>query len=197
MKEKHVTILEEPGTKYLGYVTSSSAINLSNLSCLCCKGCTMNTGKHTEAIRRMKEKLQRQLKEIIFHLYSNELPLHHLLGKINWNTSGSHAFTGLVVKNLYTCHSLSIAVFEPIDCNLEKLFPKIEDEAQTRNTCWTFANLFHRVLGKGANNRPGKLFHAVWLTTSNRVIRLYIRTDCLSQSLRSLTKYVIQVYAPG
>ena len=42
---------------------------------------------------------------------------------------------------------------------------------------------------------PGKLGYARWLTTENRILRVYISTPDPSSKLISLVKYVIHVYA--
>ncbi|GBN35951.1 hypothetical protein AVEN_270990-1 [Araneus ventricosus] len=46
------------------------------------------------------------------------------------------------------------------------------------------------------DNSPGKLSHARWLTTRNRLLRLYIGTSSPSQNLIILMKYLMPVYAP-
>ncbi|GBM91708.1 hypothetical protein AVEN_14913-1 [Araneus ventricosus] len=46
------------------------------------------------------------------------------------------------------------------------------------------------------DNSPGKLSHVRWLTSANRLLRLYIGTSNPSQNLIILVKYVMLVYAP-
>ncbi|CAH1111453.1 unnamed protein product [Psylliodes chrysocephalus] len=43
---------------------------------------------------------------------------------------------------------------------------------------------------------PGKMGHARWLTTANRLLRLYISTELLSENLILLANFVMKVYAP-
>lgn len=43
---------------------------------------------------------------------------------------------------------------------------------------------------------PGKMSHARWLTTANRLLRLYVATSNTSSSLNILTQYILMVYAP-
>lgn len=47
-----------------------------------------------------------------------------------------------------------------------------------------------------ANIRPGKIFHARWLTRASRILRLYVSTNKPSNNLRTLATYVIKVYVP-
>lgn len=42
---------------------------------------------------------------------------------------------------------------------------------------------------------PGKMAHARWITTANRILRLYVATETPSESLLILSQYVIKVYA--
>ena len=44
---------------------------------------------------------------------------------------------------------------------------------------------------------PGKMAHARWLTTANRIMRLYVSTIDPSESLQLIANYVAMVYAPG
>ena len=43
---------------------------------------------------------------------------------------------------------------------------------------------------------PGNISHSRWLTTENRIFRLYASKDCPSDNLIALTTFVIRVYAP-
>ncbi|KAF2902020.1 hypothetical protein ILUMI_04171 [Ignelater luminosus] len=47
-----------------------------------------------------------------------------------------------------------------------------------------------------ANRQPGKMVHSRWLTSANRLLRLYVSTFNLSENLQLLVNYVIKVYAP-
>ena len=47
-----------------------------------------------------------------------------------------------------------------------------------------------------ANKEPGPLIHSRWLTTANRILRLYVSSTSPSTELVVLTDYVLRVYAP-
>lgn len=47
-----------------------------------------------------------------------------------------------------------------------------------------------------ARKSPGNISHARWLTTANRILRLYITESKPSKNLTKLAKYVVLVYAP-
>ena len=38
--------------------------------------------------------------------------------------------------------------------------------------------------------------HSRWLTTANRILRLYVSTDKPSQALKIIIEYIMKVYAP-
>lgn len=47
-----------------------------------------------------------------------------------------------------------------------------------------------------ANRDPGKISHARWLTTANRILRVYVSSENPSENLKILTKYIVLVYGP-
>ena len=46
-----------------------------------------------------------------------------------------------------------------------------------------------------SKREPGKLNHSRWLTTANRLLRLYVASADPSDSLKTLARYVVTVYA--
>ena len=50
---------------------------------------------------------------------------------------------------------------------------------------------------KLANLRPGKMVHSRWLTTANRIIRLYVSVEDPSETLKTFANFISTVYAPG
>ncbi|KAK0069077.1 hypothetical protein Bpfe_001259 [Biomphalaria pfeifferi] len=47
-----------------------------------------------------------------------------------------------------------------------------------------------------ARRNPGKMAHSRWLTTANRILRVYISQQNPTHSLQMLATYIMQVYAP-
>lgn len=47
-----------------------------------------------------------------------------------------------------------------------------------------------------ANRNPEKITHSRWLTIANRILRLYVSSVKPSKNLRTLTQFVVKVYAP-
>ena len=94
--EEHVTVLAEPGSRYLGHCLPSSGtaknianslieffkdkqIDLNKIQAIRCDGTNSNVGWKTGVIRRLEEKFKRPLHWNICQLHGNELPLRHLL----------------------------------------------------------------------------------------------------------------------
>lgn len=216
-QEDHLSLIQEPGSKYIGHVippsgkaldicnaiweyTSQNEISLSELVCLGCDGCPTNTGKNGGVIRKLEEKLGRPMQWVVCQLHCNELPLRHLLEKLDGKTSGPHGFVGPLGKSLADCHTLDPVDFQPIECELDGLFPDTitdlsSDQQYLLDICKAVSS---GVCPTGlAGRSPGKLSHARWLTTANRILRLYISTRSPSSSLQELAKFVMKVYAPG
>ncbi|KAB0805378.1 hypothetical protein PPYR_02348 [Photinus pyralis] len=49
---------------------------------------------------------------------------------------------------------------------------------------------------KLSKRSPGKMVHSRWLTTANRILRLYVSTDEPSENLVILVTFILKVYAP-
>ena len=94
--EEHVTVLAEPGSRYLGHSAPSSdiaknianslieickekQIDINKIQSIGCDGSNTNVGWKTGVIRRFEENFQRPLHWIICQLHGNELPLRQLL----------------------------------------------------------------------------------------------------------------------
>ncbi|GBM56068.1 hypothetical protein AVEN_123210-1 [Araneus ventricosus] len=48
-----------------------------------------------------------------------------------------------------------------------------------------------------ARRSPGTLSHSRWLTTANRVPRLYVSSPAPSLKLKQITEFVMEVYTPN
>src|SRR6218665_3265107 len=47
-----------------------------------------------------------------------------------------------------------------------------------------------------AAQRPGPIVHSRWLTTANRILRLYVGSDDPSDNLKILVTFIMKVYGP-
>lgn len=99
-QEDHLSLIQEPGSKYVGHVNplSGKAIDIANaileyvaeknitlteLVCVGCDGCQANTRKHNSVIRVLEERLGRPLQWVVYQLHTNKLPLKHLFDHLD------------------------------------------------------------------------------------------------------------------
>ena len=211
--EEHISLVEEPGAEYVGHysVTCGSAegiskgfflyakeknIDLKDLVAIGCDGTVVNTGEKGGAIRMIEQKLNKPVHHFICQLHANELPLRHLVEKIDGKTSGPHGFTGPIGKELTTCENLPIVAFEKIDA--EEPIVHCKD----LSTDQKYLLDIHKTITTGvcpsdlAHRKPGKMAHSRWVTTANRLLRLYISTNNPSKKFLSIVNYIMQVYVP-
>lgn len=121
--------------------------------------------------------------------------MSHLLEHVDGPTTGPRAFSGPIGKVLSKCEQLPISVFEKIKVNL----PEVNNRELTINQqyLWEITNAVsngHCPLAL-SKREPGKLNHSRWLTTANHLLRLYVANADPSDSLKTLARYVVTVYA--
>lgn len=211
--EEHVSVIKEPDSIYLGYVTPSQGtaktieisinallfaknISTDDLLAIGCDGTVTNTGKFSGVIRLFEKRLQRPLQWIICMLHLNELPLRHLFDYIDGKTSGPSSYNGPIGKLLDKCEMRAVVEFEPIPGQLPTLKPDDLSTDQKYLYEITSAAITGRCSDDLANKSPGKMSHARWLTKANRILRLYISSPTPSNNLISLAHYIVRVYAP-
>jgi hypothetical protein len=209
--EEHISLIEEPGSKYIGHVTpaSGSADGIKDsimcflkdrcLDTLIAVGCdetNVNTGRIGGTIRLLEEELHKPLQWLVCQLHANELPLRHLLKHVDGGTSGPRAFTGPIGKELSGCEHLPPVAFAPIEGHLQDInrVDLSTDQRYLYEMC--------KSVSKGhcslplSRRDPGALSHSRWLTTANRLLRLYVATENPSCNLTTVVTYIVRVYAP-
>ena len=216
-QEDHLSLIQEPGSKYIGHIKPLSGkavdiansileymteknISLSELVCVGCDGCPTNIGKNNGVISILEKKLGRPLQWVVCQLHANELPLRHLFECLDGETSGPSGYSGPIGQVLVNCHKLPPVKFRPIKSPVEELFPDLKKELSTDQK---YMFDICRIVSVGecppgfGDGSPGMLNHARWVTTANRILRLYIASDSPSQTLKEMTNYVVKVYAPS
>ena len=211
--EEHIVLIQEPESKYLGHISplSGSAQNIlrsmldflqsSSMSTNClkavgCDGTNCNTGHKAGIITSLENSLGRPLQWIICQLHANELPLRHLVQHLDGSTTGPRAFNGPIGKALEQCEKLPFVNFKQIESSLPDM-PTTDlssDQKYMYDMCqvimsgiWTEAMPLRN---------PGNLNHSRWLTTGNRILRLYVATKNPSTNLVTLATFIMKVYAP-
>lgn len=209
--EEHISIINEPGSSYLGHVSplSGSAQDIKNAICailteknidktkilaIGCDGTVVNTGNVGGVICRIEKELGRHLHWC--QLHSNELPLRHIIEHSDGTTSGPRGISGLISKSLATCEKLPVIEYYPIECELPDVDGQQLSTDQKISFRYIKAVSSEEFPVSLATRNPGKLSHARWLTTANRVLRFYVSTTNPSENLREISTFVIKVYAP-
>lgn len=215
--EEHITLIEEPYSIFLGHISPSSGssaniknaiidffnenqTSLDNVLAIGADGTNVNTGVNNGAIRLLELHMGHPVQWLICMFHFNELPLRHLVLHLDGTTSGPTAFSGTIGKALAKCHDLSIVKFEARQNNLPSGLHDVADLAISKDQQYLYnickAIEIGEVTDSLAKKEPGPLVHSRWLTTANRILRLYVASTSLSTELVLLTDYVLRVYAP-
>lgn len=212
IKEEHVVILAEPGSLYMGHLTpkSGSAENirkcivtflkstntdLNKLVAIGSDGTVVNTGSKNGVISQLEHFVGRPLHWFVCLLHCNELPLRHLFQELDGKTSGPKQFSGRIGQSLLSCERLKVVGFRAIPVELPAVDLKdlSSDQKYLYEICSAISE--GRLATDLENREPGKMAHSRWLTMANRVLRLYVSTESPSESLITLTEFIVKVYA--
>lgn len=213
ISESHYTLLQAPGYKYLGHTAPDSGnaidilksfteffevkgISLNELLIIGGDGTNVNTGWLGGLIALLENQLNRPLQWMICQLHANELPLRHLMEELDGGTEGPEAFSGEIGKSLKHCTEYPIVKFKTRHCELPIIDKK--DLSTDQSYLYDICNSISSGVCSDRLSKlePGKMGHARWLTTANRILRTYISTKKPSKNLITLTDFVLKVYAP-
>ena len=118
---------------------------------------------------------------------------------IDGRTSGPNLFSGPIGLQLPVCTTLPVQNFERIEVAREFIINLMvnedlsSDQKYLRDIIISISDgCVTRTL---ANRSPGKLGYARWLTTANRILRIYVATEDPSANMKTICKYIIHVYA--
>ncbi|KAF0705713.1 Uncharacterized protein FWK35_00035610 [Aphis craccivora] len=212
--EEHISLIQEPGSKYIGHTTptNGSALQIKNsiinfletnnivtseIVAIGCDGTVVNTGFKTGVIRQIEKHLKKPLQWLICQLHANELPLRHLFQHLDGKTSGPNGFSGSLGKQLEICHKLPIVEFARIESNLPYLKNEVElstDQKYLYEMCLSISNGNCSI--DLSRRNPGKQAHSRWLTTANRILRLYISMQSPTENIKILAEFILKVYGP-
>lgn len=214
--EEHVSVLAEPGSIYLGHTTPNRGTGkeiqisittllegqrwkLDDLICVGCDGTATNTGWKGGVIQNLEQYLKRPLQWCVCLLHANELPLRHLFSTLDGPTSGPKEYSGPIGKQLVGCETKTPVSFCAVAGNLPDLPRNVIDDLSTdQKYLYQMSNAVSTgfCAPELANRQPGKMAHSRWLTTANRILRLYISTLHPTENLKLLVNYVVKAYAP-
>lgn len=120
VREEHISLIQEPGSHYIGHLTpdtgtsksitssimdffSAKEVDTSQVVVIGCDGTAVNTGLRGGVIKLIEEKLGHPVHWLVCLLHANELPLRHLIHTVDGKTTGPSTFTGTIGKQLPDC----------------------------------------------------------------------------------------------
>ncbi|GBM52562.1 hypothetical protein AVEN_138532-1 [Araneus ventricosus] len=138
-------------------------------------------------IRCLEFKYGKPLQWVICLLQFNELTLRHLFVTLDGPTNGPKSHSGNIGKVLLTCETLPVTNFEIIDGEL----PTTDRRDLSKDQMYLL-EISQTVRSSNcsdelARRSPVTLSLSCWLTTTNRVLRLYVSSPATSLNLKSLS----------
>ncbi|KAL4084226.1 hypothetical protein QTP88_028052 [Uroleucon formosanum] len=209
--EERISLIQEPESKYISHAkpTNGSALQIKNsiinfletnnivtsdIVAIGCDGTVVNTGFRTKVIWQIEEHLKKPLQWFICQLHANELPLRHLFQHLDGKTTGPNGFSDSIGKQLEICHKLPVVEFVRIESNLPYLKNEVDlstDQKYLFEMCLSISNGNCSI--DLSRRNPGKQTHSRWLTTANRILRLYISIKSPTENLKILAEFLLKV----
>ena len=118
-------------------------------------------------------------------MHANTLPLRHLFQTLDGKTTGSKGYSRNIGKMLDGCEKLDVVNFKLIPFDLLNM-SQIYLSTDQQYLYDIYQSVSAEKLSEGlANTNPGQMAHSRWLTTANRILRLYVSIDEPSQTLKN------------
>ena len=191
-------VIQQSGTAAI----FSAAINeemgdlMTNINVIGCDGTNTNVGRKTGVIVRLETMTNRPLQWNICLLHMNELPLRHLVKKMDGETSGPKSFTGPLGKMLLKADSMPVVQFEAVSC--EDLCVTTEDISTDKRYLLRIFNAVKSGFKDESLDmtEAGNISHARWITSANRLLRLHVASEDPSDNLIRIVYYIMRCYIP-
>ena len=227
IKEEHYSMCAEPGTRYIDHFVPENktddethakqiAVYITSwireygyendVIAAACDSTNVMTGWKGGVVQYLEEILNKKLIWIIFNLHTNELPLRKLVNLKIGVTKSDTVIAGNIGKLLSIVDELSTNDdFESIkfDNEIVSLPEKVINELSTDQKhayqlylAVTSGNLSKKL----AETKCGPLNHARWLTTANRIMKLWTSCHNLTiqekKDLKSVVQWIVCCYYP-
>ena len=227
VKEEHYSMCSEPGGEYLTHFTPEPATEkckpgeqIANgiyewvarykarktLVALGGDSTNVNTGWQGGAIQYVEKKLGRKLIWLICALHTNELPLRHLITNLDGETLSNNKFSGPIGKILENVTDLDINEKFTKLKGSEDLIELSDNIIDDLSDDQKYGYKMVKAIREGHVPKYlelleiGPINHSRWLTTANRILRLWVSKHDLKgknlKNLRFIVEFIIGVYYP-
>ena len=216
--EEHAVYTKEPGGEYVGHSTIKNGTgrglatdalevlaetnSLETIKVVCCDGTAVNTGWKDGMFVHMERDLGRKLLLCSCLAHQNELPFRKLFDSCDggFGTTGPTSFGGVLGKRCKDLlHLENVVDFEIVDTNLIDIDENIaKDLSRDQNLLYRYIKAVKagEVSPQLATQVAGPLNHSRWLTLAIRLLQLYTRTDNPSEGLKTIVRFIMNVYGP-
>ena len=196
--EEHYTLVGEPGTYYLTYLSPENGTGRTiaeevfmsikdtelgeKIKIVGIDGSASMTRKFYGFIRNLEELLNKPLQWVICLLHTNELPLRHIFIHLDGTTNSPATFTGPIGKKLSGVVSdWPIAQFKSIpNPHFPEVPPQVLDDLN-RDQYYSYRICKAVMAGSVESDLQyleiGPIVHSRWLTLGCRILRLHVFLD--------------------
>ena len=222
-KQEHIVVVSQPDGKFLTHVTpegkaadpttdalmeyADSNGLMKDVKVVGVDSTPVNTGWKGGILAKLEERRNEKLHWIICDLHTNELPLRHLMEKVDGKTSGNNSFKGPIGKALPNVENLSWNEnFTPIkDGPGLPDMPDhvVNDLSSDQKYLFFVAKSIQdgKIHPQIKTMKPGPISHSRWLTMACRLCTLYLSnhgfTGKAEENLFILVFYVVTNYVPS
>lgn len=215
--EEHISIVEEPGSRYLGHVTPkdgtgeevAKALYKSLKSIGAEKtvkvvgndGCLANNGWDKGACACYESFTGQPLQRFSCLLHANELPLRAALVQHIGKTSGPSTYHGPISRAIHDpqLRERPIANFKKIDCPDFPVLPEEVHKDLSTDQLYLYDICHGLISGKIdeslASRSSGTIIQSRWVTTGSSLARHYASEEKPSRHLTALINIVVKLYA--
>ena len=179
--------------------------HLEGLKILSADSTAVNTGPKNGALHLIEEGLGRKAQWNICKLHINELGLRHLIADIDGPTNSENTFSGPIGKLIKTnVEDIKInQKFKKIITG-EDIFDLPNEVVDDLSTDQKYGYMMVKMIRSGVIDKSltklkcGPICHGRWLTTANRIMRLYVSKHGLKgqvlKNLALITEFIVTQY---
>ena len=215
--EEHISIIEEPGSRYLSHVTPKdgtgkeiakslfktvvNAEATDTVAVVGNDGCSGNNGADNGACAYFERYMGKPLQRVNCLLHCNELPFKASMVRYMGPTKGPSSHQGPINKAIHDPHlnERPIAKFKKIDCPDFPILPEEVQKEQSTDQLYLYDICHGLISGEIdeslAARSIGKQIQSRWNNSGSAIGRHYASEEEPSQRLIALTNIMVKLYA--